>query len=78
MIRAEARAHRTVVLDAYEKDGTRERREIEPYSVRPGKASDRLLFWCLERDGIRSLLIPNILDAVPTGRSFMPRYPVEL
>lgn len=78
VIRTEARAHRTVLIEGIEKDGTRERREIEPYSLRPGLIAERLMFWCLKRDGLRSLLVPNIIRAEPTNRSFVPRYPVEL
>jgi predicted DNA-binding transcriptional regulator YafY len=78
VISREARAHKTVVVDAYEKDGSRESREIEPYSLRPGKSDDRLMFWCLERNGLRSLLVGNIVSATPTGQSFLPRYPIEL
>jgi predicted DNA-binding transcriptional regulator YafY len=78
LIRREARAHRTVIVDALEKDGTREAREIEPYSLRPGKSDDRLMFWCLKRDGMRNLLVHNIVAASETGRPFTPRYPVEL
>jgi predicted DNA-binding transcriptional regulator YafY len=77
-IRREARARRTVLVDAWEKDGSRESREIEPYSVQPGPVEDRLLFWCRKRDGWRSLLVSNILSAEPTGRSFAPREPVDL
>lgn len=74
----EARARRTVLIDAYEKDGSRESREIEPYSIRPGEDADRLMFFCLKRNGMRSLLLPNIVSASPTGQAFSPRYPVEL
>jgi predicted DNA-binding transcriptional regulator YafY len=78
LIAGEARNNRTVFLDAYEKDGSRESREIEPYSVRPGKEQPRLMFFCLERNDWRSVLLGNIVSATPTGRSFVPRYPVEL
>jgi predicted DNA-binding transcriptional regulator YafY len=78
VIRSEARLHRTVVIDAFERDGTHETREIEPYSIRPGKSAPRLMFWCLVRNDMRSVLIPNIGSANPTGRSFVPRYEVEL
>ena len=77
IIAQEARAHRTVLLDAYKKDGSRESREIEPYSIRPGQDADRLMFFCLERNAMRSILLPNIIDATPTGRTFVPQYPVE-
>ncbi len=78
LIRHEARARRTVMIDGVEKDGSRELREIEAYSLRPGKTDTRLMFWCPKRNGTRSLLVRNILGARATGRVFVPRYPVEL
>lgn len=74
----EARAHRTVVIEAAEKDGSVEPREIEPYSIRPGPEEDRLIYYCLKRNGTRSVLLANLLSAEPTGRTFEPRYDVEL
>lgn len=78
LIAEEARANRTVVVEAREKDGSVEVREIEPYSIRPGKDEDRLMFHCLVRDGTRSILLSNLISAEPTGRTFEPRYDVEL
>ncbi len=77
VIAQEARAHRTVRIEAVEKDGSRELREIEPYSIRPGENAPRLMFYCLKRQGTRSLLVSNILSVEPTGTSFDPRWPVE-
>jgi predicted DNA-binding transcriptional regulator YafY len=77
LVAAEARNNKTVIIDAFEKDGSRESREIEPYSLRPGKAGDRLMFWCLKRDAMRSVLVHNIVEAAATGRTFVPRYPIE-
>jgi predicted DNA-binding transcriptional regulator YafY len=74
----EARDRRTVVIEAAEKDGSVETREIEPYCVRAGKEEDRLIYYCLKRDGTRSVLLANLLAAEPTGRTFEPRYDVEL
>jgi predicted DNA-binding transcriptional regulator YafY len=74
----EARAHRTVEIEAREKDGSCETREVEPYSVRHGREQELLYFHCLERDATRCVLVGNILAARPTGRSFTPRYEVEL
>jgi predicted DNA-binding transcriptional regulator YafY len=74
----EARAHRTVVIEAAEKDGSVESREIEPYSIRPGQEEDRLVYYCLKRNGTRSVLLANPLSAEPTRRTFVPRYDVEL
>lgn len=78
LIREEARGHRTVIIEGLEKDGSREIREIEPYSIRPGKTDDRLMFWCFKRNGMRSLLVHNLLAAERTGNTFSPRYPIEL
>lgn len=73
-----SRAHSTVIVEAYEKDGSREAREIEPYSLRPGRTAERLMFYCLKRDAWRSLLVPNIMRAEETGRPFTPRERIEL
>lgn len=67
-----------MVISAFEKDGSRETRETEPYSLRPGKEADRLMFFCLKRSAMRSVLLPNIVSAEKTGLSFVPRYPIEL
>jgi predicted DNA-binding transcriptional regulator YafY len=77
LIAQEARANQTVLLDAYEKDGSRETREIEPYSLRPGAEQPRLMFFCLKRGGMRSILLGNIVSAQATGRPFEPRFTVE-
>ena len=78
VIAEEARANRTVIIEAREKDGSQEKREIEPYSIRPGEDEDRLMFYCLKREGTRSILLSNLLSAEPTGRGFEPRFDVEL
>jgi predicted DNA-binding transcriptional regulator YafY len=78
LVAEEARAHRTVFIEAAEKDGSVETREIEPYSIRPGQEEDRLIYYCLKRNGTRSVLLSNLLSAKPTGRTFEPRYDVEL
>jgi predicted DNA-binding transcriptional regulator YafY len=78
VIAEEARANRTVLIEGRKKDGTEESREIEPYSIREGKEDDVLVFFCLNRQDIRSLLVSNILAAEPTGNSFEPRHEVEL
>ena len=78
VITNEARAGRTILLTAAEADGSVETREIEPYSVRPGKTGPRLFYWCLKKQGTRNTYLSNILDATPTGHPFAPRWPVEL
>ncbi len=79
LITAEARAERTVLLTASEADGSVETREIEPYSLRPGKDGlPRLFYYCLEKLGTRNTYLSNIISASPTGNSFSPRWPVEL
>jgi predicted DNA-binding transcriptional regulator YafY len=77
LIRSEARAGRTVLLTAREADGSVETREIEPYSLRPGKAGERLFYYCLKRQGTRNTHVRAIVAAEPTGNGFVPRWPVE-
>ena len=78
VIREAARARRAVVIDAYDERGARERRRIEPYSVRVYADGARLFFFCLKRGGIRSVLLPDIVAARVTRCSFEPRRPIEL
>lgn len=80
VVRGSARKLNTVVLTARESDGSVETREVEPYSLRPGAAgkAPRLMAFCLTRQEIRGWNITNILDAVPTGKTFSPRWPIEL
>jgi predicted DNA-binding transcriptional regulator YafY len=77
MIAAEARAGRTVLLTAREANGSVETREVEPYSLRPGPNGRRLFYWCCKKQGTRNTYLSNILAAEPTGRAFIPRFPVE-
>ena len=72
----EARAHRTVMLRARERDGSVEPREVEPYSLRDGGAL--LYCFCLKRNDTRCFRVERIIAAAPTGRTFTPRWPVEL
>lgn len=78
VLTSEARAHRTVLMTARELDGTVETREVEPYSLRPGRRGVLLHYWCLAKNGQRSAHVANVLDARPTGHSFVPRWTVEL
>ncbi|HEV7566374.1 MAG TPA: hypothetical protein VGO31_10480 [Microbacteriaceae bacterium] len=78
LIAQEACARRTVLIRGRELDGSVEVREIEPYSLRPGKRGVLLYFFCLRRRGLRCLYVTNILGAEATGRSFVARRPVEL
>ncbi len=78
LIKTEARALRTVFIVAQESDGSREAREVEPYSLRQGKAGrPRLYFYCLKKQGLRNVYLDHILSAEATGRSFSPRWSVE-
>lgn len=78
IVEREAREHRTVVIRARELDGTVEQREVEPYSLRPTARGPLLHYWCLTKDVHRSVHVPNLLSAAPTGRAFVPRWAVEL
>ena len=78
VITREARSCCTVVIRGYELDGSCEVREIEPYSLRHSRRGWLLYFWCLRHHGLRCLYVPNIVGAQPTGRTFVPRRPIEL
>lgn len=79
LITFEARAGRTVLLTAREADGSVEIREIEPYSLRPGRDGlPRLFYFCRKKQGTRNTYLTNIIAVAPTGNSFSPRWPVEL
>lgn len=80
VIISEARQSRTVLLTAQECDGSVEVREVEPYSLRPGRKGRpeaRLFYYCLKKDGIRNTYLSNIVSAEATGNLFQPRWPVE-
>jgi predicted DNA-binding transcriptional regulator YafY len=77
VIAQEAKASRTVIIDASELDGSREVREVEPYSLRQRSTGVLFFAWCLEREEIRSWRVENLNSAQPTGRSFAPRFDVE-
>jgi predicted DNA-binding transcriptional regulator YafY len=78
LITREARARHTVLIQGYELDGSCEVREIEPYSLRQKRRGSLLYFWCLKHHGLRCLYVQHIVRAEATGRSFVPRRPIEL
>jgi predicted DNA-binding transcriptional regulator YafY len=77
VIANEAHNHKTVVIQAREKDGTIETREVEPYSTRIKGGNTLFYGYCLKKAGMRSWYVVNIIRAEPTGNSFNPRFPVE-
>ena len=68
----------TIIITAREKDGSEESREAEPYSYRNKGGHE--LFYCydINKQGMRSFLIQNIISVVETGNNFTPRRPVEV
>jgi predicted nucleotidyltransferase component of viral defense system len=79
MIRFAAANRLLVEIDYRDKQGTRSKRAIEPYSLRRSRAGDVLLMAVRSDSGqSRSYLVGSILGATPTQTSFAPRYPIEL
>lgn len=68
----------TIILTAREKDGSVETRVAEPYSYR--FANGHELFFCYDvnKQGMRSFIVSNIISVEETNNTFIPRYPVEV
>ena len=74
-----ARERKTLIIEYKPKDEyVYEQREVEPFSFRPEGTTDRLMAWDVNKQGVRSFITENIRSAHMTGRSFIPKYPVEL
>ncbi|WBA13684.1 WYL domain-containing protein [Salinivibrio proteolyticus] len=68
----------TIMITAREKDGSVETREAEPYSYRMTAGTEKFFCYDIQKDGIRNLLVSNILSVEETNSSFEPRWPVEV
>jgi hypothetical protein len=68
----------TVLITAKEKDGSIETREAEPYSYRITAGTEKFFCYDVAKDGIRNLLISNIISVEETSNSFNPRWPIEV
>ena len=68
---------KTLWIRAFERDGSIEPREVEPYSFRPKGSTERFYFYCLRHLGTRNFLVNNIIEVQITDNSFNPRYEVE-
>lgn len=79
IIRFAAANRLTVEIDYVAADGSPTTREIEAYSLRRTKAGAVLLHgFDLMRSDARSYRTDRIRAARPTGRTFVPRYAIEL
>lgn len=79
IIRFAAANRLTVEIDYVTAEGNRTTREIEAYSLRRTRAGDVLLHgFDLMRHDARSYRTDRIRAARPTGRTFAPRYAIEL
>lgn len=79
VIRFAASNRLCVDLDYTDQEGKRSRRVIEPYSLRRTKDGNILLYGVRADNGQnRSYRVDQIQGARVTGRSFTPRYVVEL
>ena len=70
---------KVIWLEATEKDGSVEPREVEPYSFRDRGKDGSLLFfgWDIQKDQIRAFRVDRILNVSILDKSFRPRFPVE-
>lgn len=74
----EGRSRRSVLLKF--KDGGSETTEleVEPYNMRSSSEGYRLFFYAIAEDKAMAVHIDCILEVKPTGRSFVPRFRIEL
>lgn len=68
----------TIMITATEKDGSTETREAEPYSYRVTAGTEKFFCYDIAKQGVRNLLVANILSVVETQNSFTPRWEVEV
>lgn len=70
--------HHTIIMKAREKNGSVETREAEPYSYK--FANGHELFFCydINKRGMRSFIVSNIISVEETNNTFTPRYPIEV
>lgn len=79
VIRFAAANRLCVELDYTDERGRRSTRLIEPYSLRRTQDGNIVLHaWNIERNAHRSYRVDRIQGARTTGRTFVPRYAVEL
>jgi len=69
-----ARASQTVIIAYADTKGVITAREVEPYEFK----EDKLWAYCLVRQGVRQFTFGSIVSAMPTGRVFTPRWPIQI
>ena len=74
LIIREGRANRVVEIAYTDSKGFPTIREIEPYELR----GNDLYGYCLSRNSIRRFDINKITNVRATGRSFSPKWPIQL
>ena len=68
----------TVLITAKEKDGSIETREAEPYSYRITAGTEKFFCYDIRKNGIRNLLLSNIISVKETTNSYESRWEVEV
>lgn len=68
----------TIMITASEKDGSIETREAEPYSYRVTAGTEKFFCYDINKDGIRNVLLSNIISVEETQNSYAPRWDVEV
>lgn len=68
----------TIIITAREKDGSIETREAEPYSYRVTAGTEKFFCYDVNKNGIRNLLLSNIVSVEETTNTYVPRWEVEV
>lgn len=78
IIREAARDLRTVIITYVNEKGEQTRREVQPYSLRPGKeGSVRFFGFDVTKGQIRGFRLDRIQNVEPTTNTFTPLWTVE-
>lgn len=79
IIRNAARRLHTVIITYVDAKGQVTQREVQPYSLRPGKTPGSVRFFAFDvaKGQIRGFLMENIRDVAETENTFVPLWTVE-
>lgn len=77
-ISSAGRNHYTIIMRAREKDGSIETREAEPYSYKFKNGHELFFCYDVNKRGMRSFIVSNIISVEETNNIFSPKYQIEV
>lgn len=71
-------SNHTIIMTARKKDGSIDTREVEPYSYKFTNGHELFFCYDIDKRGMRSFIVVNIISVEETNSNFNPRYPIEV